>query len=115
MRDVVRQHHQAPRQDHRPVQQPAHQGAHTTQTTQEIQACSNCELALCSLDLRLQKCTALKALCPVVLAGQQTLSSSLARPQEPKLENARRIVAEWPALDQEAREFTAQVRFEAQA
>lgn len=30
--------------------------------------------------------------------------------QEPKLDNARRIVAEWPALDQEARDFTAQVR-----
>ena len=27
MRDLVRQHDQAPRQDHRPVQQPAHQGA----------------------------------------------------------------------------------------
>jgi hypothetical protein len=26
VRDVVRQHHQARRQDHRPVQQPAHQG-----------------------------------------------------------------------------------------
>jgi len=31
--------------------------------------------------------------------------------QEPKLDNARRIVAEWPALDQEARDFTAKVRF----
>jgi hypothetical protein len=30
--------------------------------------------------------------------------------QEPKLDNARRIVAEWPALDEEARSFTAQVR-----
>jgi hypothetical protein len=29
--------------------------------------------------------------------------------QEPKLDNARRIVAEWPALDEEARAFTAQV------
>jgi len=29
--------------------------------------------------------------------------------QEPKLVNARRIVAEWPALDQEAQDFTAQV------
>ena len=31
------------------------------------------------------------------------------RLQEPKLDNARRIVAEWPALDEEARAFTAQV------
>lgn len=29
--------------------------------------------------------------------------------QEPKLDNARRIVAEWPALDEEARAFTAKV------
>ena len=34
--------------------------------------------------------------------------------QEPKLVNARRIVAEWPALDQEARDFTAQVLWHSQ-
>lgn len=30
--------------------------------------------------------------------------------KEPKLEGARRIVAEWPQLDQEARDFTARVQ-----
>ena len=29
--------------------------------------------------------------------------------KEPKLQGARRIVAEWPALDEEARTFTSQV------
>lgn len=29
--------------------------------------------------------------------------------KEPKLQGARRIVSEWPALDEEARSFTAQV------
>jgi UDP-glucose:glycoprotein glucosyltransferase len=30
--------------------------------------------------------------------------------KEPKLQAARRIVAEWPGLDQEQADFTAQVR-----
>ena len=30
--------------------------------------------------------------------------------KEPKLQGARRIVSEWPGLDEEARSFTAQVQ-----